>query len=150
MKNIRFFLSEYFQFLEVKFSIYLNSRVQLKFSLGYLYHRFIPSWSYIRVITSEKVPLDIIVRPAKIQISLRDGSSLGAQARRYVFSSCGSYNCNIFKSILRRRCINVIYPLGLLRNAAPSGHTVFKQCRINVDATSWRCIDVNETLFKRH
>ena len=27
MKNIRFFLSEMFQFLEVKFSIYLNKRV---------------------------------------------------------------------------------------------------------------------------
>ena len=27
MKNIRFFLSEMFQFLEVKFSIYLNRRV---------------------------------------------------------------------------------------------------------------------------
>ena len=27
MKNIRFFLSEYFKFLEVKFSIYLNRRV---------------------------------------------------------------------------------------------------------------------------
>ena len=27
MKNIRVFLSENFQFLEVKFSIYLNSRV---------------------------------------------------------------------------------------------------------------------------
>ena len=27
MKNIRVFLSEHFQFLEVKFSIYLNRRV---------------------------------------------------------------------------------------------------------------------------
>ena len=27
MKNIRFFLSENFQFLEVKFSIYLNRRI---------------------------------------------------------------------------------------------------------------------------
>ena len=27
MKNIRFFLSENFQFLEVKFSIYMNRRV---------------------------------------------------------------------------------------------------------------------------
>ena len=27
MKNIRFFLSENFQFLEVKFSVYLNRRV---------------------------------------------------------------------------------------------------------------------------
>ena len=27
MKNIRFFLSENFQFLEVKFSVYLNMRI---------------------------------------------------------------------------------------------------------------------------
>ena len=32
MKNISFFLSENFQFLEVKFSIYLNRRVLVMFS----------------------------------------------------------------------------------------------------------------------
>ena len=26
----------------------------------------------------------------------------------------------------------------------------FRQCRINVDTTSWRCIDLNATLYKRH
>ena len=24
------------------------------------------------------------------------------------------------------------------------------QCRLNVDATSWRCIDIETTLYKRH
>ena len=32
----------------------------------------------------------------------------------------------------------------------PSGHMTFIQRRINVDATSWRCIDVGTTLYKRH
>ena len=32
MKNNRVFLSEYFQFLEVKFSMYLNRRVFIMFS----------------------------------------------------------------------------------------------------------------------
>ena len=30
--------------------------------------------------------------------------------------------------------------------STPSGHMVFLQHRINVDATSWRCIDVDVTL----
>ena len=34
--------------------------------------------------------------------------------------------------------------------AVPSEHTTLRQRRINVDATSWRCIDVNATLYKRH
>ena len=33
MKNIRFFLSENFQFLDVKFSIYLNSRVFVMYNI---------------------------------------------------------------------------------------------------------------------
>ena len=32
----------------------------------------------------------------------------------------------------------------------PSEHMKFIQRRINVDATSWRCIDVITTLYKRH
>ena len=32
----------------------------------------------------------------------------------------------------------------------PSGHATLRQRRINVDATSWRCIDVDATLYKRH
>ena len=32
----------------------------------------------------------------------------------------------------------------------PSGHMTLKQRRLNVDATSWRCIDVEPTLYKRH
>ena len=31
----------------------------------------------------------------------------------------------------------------------PSGHTTFIQRRLNVDATSWRCIDVEVTLYRR-
>ena len=32
----------------------------------------------------------------------------------------------------------------------PSGHMTFMQHRLNVDATSWRCIDVEATLYRRH
>ena len=32
----------------------------------------------------------------------------------------------------------------------PSGHATLTQRRINVDATSRRCIDVDTTLYKRH
>ena len=32
----------------------------------------------------------------------------------------------------------------------PSRHMTSIQCRVNVDATSWRCIDVETTLYKRH
>ena len=32
----------------------------------------------------------------------------------------------------------------------PSGHMTFIQSRINVEATSGRCVDVNATLYKRH
>ena len=33
---------------------------------------------------------------------------------------------------------------------SPSRHMTFIQRRLNVDATSWRCIDVEQTLYKRH
>ena len=32
----------------------------------------------------------------------------------------------------------------------PSRYMMFMQRRINVDATSWRCIDVDTTLPRRH
>ena len=32
----------------------------------------------------------------------------------------------------------------------PSGHITFIQRCLNVDATSWRCIDVEATLYRRH
>ena len=32
----------------------------------------------------------------------------------------------------------------------PSWHLTSIQCRLNVDATSWRCIDVEVTLYRRH
>ena len=32
----------------------------------------------------------------------------------------------------------------------PSGHMTVIQRRMNVDATSWRCLDGNATLYKRH
>ena len=32
----------------------------------------------------------------------------------------------------------------------PSRHAKLRQRRINVDATSWRCVDVDVTLYKRH
>ena len=32
----------------------------------------------------------------------------------------------------------------------PSRQVTLRQRRINVDATSWRCIDVDTTLYKRH
>ena len=31
-----------------------------------------------------------------------------------------------------------------------SGHATLRQRRVNVDAISWRCIDVDATLYKRH
>ena len=40
MKNIRFFLSENFQFLEVKFSIYMNRRVFVMVFLLYFLRRY--------------------------------------------------------------------------------------------------------------
>ena len=33
-------------------------------------------------------------------------------------------------------------------NNVPNGHKIIIQRRINVDATSWRCIDLNATLYK--
>ena len=35
-------------------------------------------------------------------------------------------------------------------NKIPSGHMTLIQRRFNVDATSWRCIDVEPALYKRH
>ena len=32
----------------------------------------------------------------------------------------------------------------------PSGHMTLIQRRLNADATSWRCIDIEPTLYKRH
>ena len=32
----------------------------------------------------------------------------------------------------------------------PSRHMTLLQRSLNVDATSWRCIDVEPTLYKRH
>ena len=32
----------------------------------------------------------------------------------------------------------------------PSGHITILQRRFNVNETSWRCIDVEATLYKRH
>ena len=32
----------------------------------------------------------------------------------------------------------------------PRGHVTLRQCGTNVDATSWRCTDIDATLFKRH
>ena len=37
----------------------------------------------------------------------------------------------------------------LCQVVTPSGHTMFIQC-LNVDATSWRCIEVEATLYRRH
>ena len=36
------------------------------------------------------------------------------------------------------------------KQKVPSGHMTFIQRRLNVDATQWRCIDVEATLFYRH
>ena len=41
MINIRVFLSENFQFLEVKFSIYLNRRVFVMVEISPLFHSFL-------------------------------------------------------------------------------------------------------------
>ena len=32
----------------------------------------------------------------------------------------------------------------------PGGHMTFKERNINVDAASWRCININVTLYKIH
>ena len=36
-----------------------------------------------------------------------------------------------------------------ITNIKPTGHMTFIQPNINVDATLWRCIDVNAALYKR-
>ena len=45
MKNIRDFLSENFQFLEVEISIYLNRRVFVMHLIGDFYHEC-GAWAY--------------------------------------------------------------------------------------------------------
>ena len=40
--------------------------------------------------------------------------------------------------------------LTLMKSSDPNEHKTFLQCHLNVDATSWRCIDVQATLYKRH
>ena len=42
------------------------------------------------------------------------------------------------------------FMLYILQQRLPSGHMTLIQRRLNVDATSWRCIDVEPTLYKRH
>ena len=37
-----------------------------------------------------------------------------------------------------------------IKLALPSRHRTLIQRRLNVDATSWRCVDVEPTLFKHH
>ena len=61
----------------------------------------------------------------------------------------------IVHGIILRVCLYYQRPLSdctalLVYLDLPSGHMTFIQRRINVDATSWRCIDVNATLYKRH
>ena len=43
-------------------------------------------------------------------------------------------------------CFHLVCPT----NIHPSRHMTLIQCRLNVDATSWRCIDVEPTLYKHH
>ena len=40
--------------------------------------------------------------------------------------------------------------MGIVKSEFPSGHMTSIQRRLNVDATSWRCIDVEATLYRRH
>ena len=44
----------------------------------------------------------------------------------------------------------VLARLWMAREHPSSGHMTFIQRCLNVDATSWRCIDVEATLYKRH
>ena len=39
---------------------------------------------------------------------------------------------------------------GKYGKTTPSSHMAFIQRRLNIDATSWRCIDVEATFYKRH
>ena len=45
--------------------------------------------------------------------------------------------------------LSLIFTYRLKHILLPSWHMMFIQCRLNVDATSWRCIDVAKT-YKRH
>ena len=62
-------------------------------------------------------------------------------------SSCPSKKSN-FWNIARYR--NTGYSLALCSCSLPSGHMTFIQRRLNVNATSWRCVDVQAKLYKRH
>ena len=46
-----------------------------------------------------------------------------------------------------RESLLLCFFLGLLR---PIENMMFGQRRMNVDATSWRCIDINATMYRRH
>ena len=55
MKNIKVFLSEKFQFLEMKFSIYLNRRVFVMIKQGLSYTSFCPlKIRYVGIIFGKK------------------------------------------------------------------------------------------------
>ena len=51
---------------------------------------------------------------------------------------------NVFHFTRLYRCVQ------LANHSQASGHMTLVQRRFNVDATSWRCIDVQPTLYKHH
>ena len=76
----------------------------------------------------------------------RGGSGWGRGFSRITFDSkfhvYGNFRINLINLGYR------IYPK--YSHVLPSGHMTFIQRRLNVDATSWRCIDVEATLYRRH
>ena len=101
--------------------------------------------------------------PVKILIRLREcagwsETSQGEHFQRWVFWRWGR---NVFLSVYLM--LNRIYTNYSVRQAWANSLTNIRQCtkqrpirvpllqrRLNVDATSWRCIDVQPTLYKRH
>ena len=60
----------------------------------------------------------------------------------------------IYNDLIDRFADSFVYKdfyimLMLRLNLSPDGHMTFIQCRINVDATACRCIDVDATLSRR-
>ena len=84
-----------------------------------------------------------------------DMTSLNRKRKRNVYLhynnfiqlyKCISFLWLIWQNLIKRtKCADYLGH----KQKHPSGHMTFKQRRLNVDATSWRCIDVEATLYKR-
>ena len=140
MKNIRVFLSETFQFLEVKFSKYLNRRVFVmwKRTFGNVHPVKIQISLRIRAVWLESLlgaflinkDCSFLMRKTITLIRLRVcagwfESSLGAHIRRYVFWHCGSYGLtqrwnNVESTLIQRQDVKSM----LFQSCVPAGKLI--------------------------